>query len=132
SRRRHTRSLRDWSSDVCSSDLHAGQICLASAAGRQWLLDKVTGLIDEVQPDYLKWDNNMWINCDREGHGHGSTDGNFAHVHGLYQTLAELRDRYPDLIVENVSGGGNRLDLGMLRYTAVAWMDARTAPSVHV
>src|SRR5690349_23870831 len=22
SRRRHTRSLRDWSSDVCSSDLH--------------------------------------------------------------------------------------------------------------
>src|SRR3954469_26080656 len=25
SRRRHTRSLRDWSSDVCSSDLPAGQ-----------------------------------------------------------------------------------------------------------
>src|SRR5204862_5499617 len=24
SRRRHTRSLRDWSSDVCSSDLHYG------------------------------------------------------------------------------------------------------------
>src|SRR5204862_3607156 len=24
SRRRHTRSLRDWSSDVCSSDLDAG------------------------------------------------------------------------------------------------------------
>src|SRR5699024_11808711 len=24
SRRRHTRSKRDWSSDVCSSDLHAG------------------------------------------------------------------------------------------------------------
>src|SRR5438874_13638788 len=23
SRRRHTRSLRDWSSDVCSSDLHS-------------------------------------------------------------------------------------------------------------
>src|SRR6266496_4526026 len=25
SRRRHTRSLRDWSSDVCSSDLDAGE-----------------------------------------------------------------------------------------------------------
>src|SRR5438034_11194358 len=25
SRRRHTRSLCDWSSDVCSSDLHAGR-----------------------------------------------------------------------------------------------------------
>src|SRR6266496_4094595 len=26
SRRRHTRSLRDWSSDVCSSDLRSGHI----------------------------------------------------------------------------------------------------------
>src|SRR5215469_11506705 len=25
SRRRHTRSLRDWSSDVCSSDLYLGE-----------------------------------------------------------------------------------------------------------
>src|SRR5699024_4988154 len=25
SRRRHTRSKRDWSSDVCSSDLHGGE-----------------------------------------------------------------------------------------------------------
>src|SRR5690349_22627489 len=38
SRRRHTRSLRDWSSDVCSSDLiHAGdlisEICLAIEMG---------------------------------------------------------------------------------------------------
>jgi alpha-galactosidase len=43
-----------------------------------------------------------------------------------------LRDRYPTLLIENVSGGGNRLDVGMLRYTDVAWMDDRTAPSVHV
>src|SRR6267378_7601317 len=27
SRRRHTRSLRDWSSDVCSSDLRSWQAC---------------------------------------------------------------------------------------------------------
>src|SRR5699024_12069199 len=27
SRRRHTRSKRDWSSDVCSSDLHIMKIC---------------------------------------------------------------------------------------------------------
>src|SRR5438874_13716598 len=26
SRRRHTRSLRDWSSDVCSSDLESGNV----------------------------------------------------------------------------------------------------------
>ena len=111
---------------------HAGQICLANAAARQWLMDRLTTLIDEVQPDYLKWDNNMFVNCEREGHGHGATDGNFAHTGGLYDLLSQLRASYPDLLIENVSGGGNRLDVGMLRFTDVAWMDDRTAPSVHV
>jgi alpha-galactosidase len=111
---------------------HAAQICFASAAARQWVFDHLTALVDSVQPDYLKWDSNMWINCDRQGHGHGRADGNFAHVNGLYDMLAALRERYPDLVIENVSGGGNRLDVGMLRLTDVAWMDDRTAPSVHV
>ena len=109
-----------------------GQICLAGSAGRAWVLDRLTALIDEVRPDYLKWDNNGWINCDRDGHGHGDTDGNFAHVNALYQMLDTLHDRYPNLMIENVSGGGNRLDFGMLRYTDVGWMDDRTSPAVHV
>ncbi len=108
------------------------QICLGDAAARQWVLDQLTALIDAAQPDYLKWDNNFWINCDRPGHGHGTTDGNFTHVNALYSMLAELRARYPDLLIENVSGGGNRLDLGMAQYSDVAWMDDRTAPSVNV
>jgi alpha-galactosidase len=111
---------------------HAAQICLAPAAARRWLLDWLTPLLDEVQPDYLKWDNNMWVNCTREGHEHGATDGNFAHINGLYEILGTLRARYPDMLVENVSGGGNRLDLGMLRYSDVGWMDDRTAPSALV
>ena len=111
---------------------HAGQICLANAAARQWLMDRLTTLIDEVQPDYLKWDNNMFVNCDRGGHGHGPADGNFAHTGALYDMFSQLRARYPDMLIENVSGGGNRLDIGMLRFTDVAWMDDRTAPSVHV
>src|SRR5260221_13734119 len=42
SRRRHTRSLCDWSSDVCSSDLHwcrrfTGNCCgLQQLPGNQW------------------------------------------------------------------------------------------------
>ena len=105
------------------------QICLAGAAGRQWVLDQLTALIDRIRPDYLKWDNNFWVNCNRGGHGHGAADGNLAHVQALYQILDALRRRYPDLLIENVSGGGARIDFGMLAYTDVAWMDDRTAPS---
>src|SRR5699024_11474057 len=41
SRRRHTRSKRDWSSDVCSSDL--GRTVGHPGGGREDLLDDRTG-----------------------------------------------------------------------------------------
>jgi alpha-galactosidase len=111
---------------------HAAQMCFASEAGRQWVLSRLTALLDATQPDYLKWDNNMWVNCDRAGHSHGASDGNYAHVSALYDVLGQIQGRYPSLLIENVSSGGNRLDLGMLRHSDVAWMDDRTAPSSHV
>src|SRR5690349_22258332 len=40
SRRRHTRSLRDWSSDVCSSDLAER---MARVLGREDLTAEITG-----------------------------------------------------------------------------------------
>ncbi len=107
-------------------------ICLSGAAGRQWVVDHLTAFLDAVRPDYLKWDNNLWVNCDRQGHGHGATDGSFAHVNALYGILDALRQRYPALLIENCSGGGNRLDFGMLKYTDAAWMSDQTAPSVRV
>jgi alpha-galactosidase len=110
----------------------AAQICLAHPDARQWVLDHLFALLDQVRPDYLKWDNNTWINCDRAGHGHGASDGNFAHTRALYDILAALRERYPAMQIENCSGGGNRLDFGMARLTDVAWMDDRTAPASHV
>ena len=79
-----------------------GQICLAGKASRTWVLNRLTALIDEVQPDYIKWDNNGWIDCDREGHDHGDADGNFAHVTALYELLAALRERYPNLLIEKI------------------------------
>jgi len=108
------------------------QICLTREEARQWVLQKMTDLISRVRPDYVKWDNNFWINCDREGHGHGATDGNFTHVRALYNVLATLRGRFPDLLIENSSGGGNLLDFGMAAYADVAWMDDRTTPGAHV
>ena len=113
-------------------DARSAQLCLASNEARRWVLDKVFELIDTVRPDYLKWDNNFWVNCDRDGHDHSVEDGNYAHVVALYEMLAEIRRRYPEMLIENVSGGGNRLDYGMLAYSDVGWMDDLTAPSSHV
>jgi alpha-galactosidase len=107
------------------------RVCL-SGAGRDWVLAQITHVVETAHADYLKWDNNLWVNCDRPGHGHGDSDGNFADTTGYYSILAALRDRFPDLLIENCGGGGVRLDFGMLRYTDVAWVDDHTAPSAHV
>ncbi len=123
-------SLATSRGDYQSGD--SALICLAGQAGRQWVVDHLTAFIDAVQPDYLKWDNNLWVNCDRAGHGHGTTDGSFAHVTALYGILDMLRQRYPSLLIENCAGGGNRLDFAMLKYTDVAWMSDQTAPSIRV
>jgi alpha-galactosidase len=109
-----------------------GQICLGDAEGREWVLAQLVRLIETARPDYLKWDNNFWINCDRPEHGHGTAGGNFAHVKGLYAVLAALRERFPELTIENCAGGGNRLDPGLLQYTDSAWMDDVTTPSARV
>ena len=107
------------------------RICL-SGPGRQWVIAQLTQLVSSARPDYIKWDNNLWINCDRSGHGHGTQDGNFADTNGFYTVLASLRAQFPDLLIESSGGGGSRLDLGMLRYSDAAWVDDRTAPSAHV
>src|SRR5699024_11254574 len=57
SRRRHTRSKRDWSSDVCSSDLQVGeQVVEAFCLGIQQLraaggdrIEFLTRFVDEVR-----------------------------------------------------------------------------------
>ena len=108
------------------------QLCLSHPEAWQWVFDHLVRLVEQQGVDYLKVDSNDWINCTREGHDHGSRDGNFAHVQALYRLLASLRERFPWLLIENCAGGGNRIDLGLARYTDAAWMDDRTVPSVHV
>lgn len=109
-----------------------GQICLGNPEALEWVWEKLVRFIDAVRPDQFKWDYNRFMICNRPGHGHPVDGGSFAHVRGLYELLGRLRSQYPSLIIENVSGGGRRLDLGMAKLTDVGWMDDRTSPSRHV
>jgi alpha-galactosidase len=121
-----------YNAGVKNESAGAAQICLADGEARQWVFDELVRFLDSVQPDYLKWDNNYWINCDRSGHGHGEKDANLLHTQALYGMLAGLRERYPNLSIENCGSGGNRMDFGMLQYSDAAWMDDVSGPSSHV
>jgi hypothetical protein len=63
----HGMAQQNWLAmqDGSYGDLEAAQLCLASNSARQWVFERLIALLDEVRPDYLKWDNNFWINCNR-------------------------------------------------------------------
>jgi alpha-galactosidase len=46
----------------------------------------------------------------------------------LYAILAELRKRHPNVEIEDCSGGGGRVDLGILRYDDEVWPSDNTDP----
>jgi alpha-galactosidase len=117
---------------VANDSATDASICLAYPPARRWVQNKLFALLDQVRPDNLKWDFNRWVHCTRADHGHPVDGGNYEHVRALYDLLAELRARYPDMTVENCAGGGHRIDFAMARLTDTAWMDDRTAPSSHV
>src|SRR5262249_43975568 len=106
---------------VPNRESSSAQICFADPDARAWITQKLADFIDAISPDYLKWDNNFWVNCNRAGHGHGTDDGNFAHMRGVQMVRDNLRARYPDLTIEECAEGGHRLSLGTLATSDVAW-----------
>jgi len=112
-------------------EAHSALVCLADPDARDWVYEKIAALIAEARPDYVKWDNNFWINCNRPGHSHGPEDGNFSHTRGLNMLLERIRGDFPAIEIENCASGGNRMSLDMLAYTDTAWLDDRTYPSTR-
>lgn len=85
------------------------------------VLERVSALVAEHAIDYLKWDHNrdlLEAVGDRDG---GRRPTVRAQTLALYRMLAELRRRHPGLEIETCSGGGGRIDLGVLEHTDRVW-----------
>lgn len=101
-----------------------GYVCLGSPAGQAWALATLDQLISAYRCDWVKLDFNLdpGAGCDRNDHGHGPGDGLYAHYRGYYGLLAALRERHPQVVLENCSSGGLRIDLGLARQTHMAFL----------
>ena len=87
-----------------------------------------------VELDYIKWDFNRHLcqiasNCvpaDRQGE--------VAHrfMLGAYELYQWFCDEYPDVMIENCSGGGGRYDLGMMKYSSQIWASDNTVPADRI
>lgn len=94
-----------------------GYVCFGNPAVEAWAVATLGGLIDGYGVDWIKLDFNLdpQAGCDRTDHGHEAGDGLYAHYQGYYRALEHLRARYGNVVLENCSSGGLRIDLGILR-----------------
>jgi len=96
--------------------------------------DYVLGFLDKILTEndiaFLKWDYNR--NWSEPGWDQLPPNEQkrvyVGFVRNLYWILGELRHRHPNVEIESCSGGGGRVDLGILRYTDEVWPSDNTDP----
>jgi alpha-galactosidase len=95
--------------------------------GRREVVDHIHAALDalvrEYQVDFFKWDMNRYVTEP------GSVAGRaiaLRHVEGLYTIMDRLRRDHPHLSIQSCSGGGGRIDLGVLARTDQAWVSDNT------
>jgi alpha-galactosidase len=96
--------------------------------------DYVLGFLDKLLSEndiaFLKWDYNR--NWSEPGWDQLLPDEQkkvyVAFVQNVYGILAELKKRHPKVEIESCSGGGGRVDLGILKYADEVWPSDNTDP----
>jgi alpha-galactosidase len=97
---------------------------------RDYVLGFLDKLLNENDIAFLKWDYNR--NWSEPGWDQlPAAEQKKVYVQftrNLYSILAELRRKHPNVEIESCSGGGGRVDLGILRYTDEVWPSDNTDP----
>ena len=103
---------------------------LARPDVRAYVFGFLDKLLSENDIAFLKWDYNR--NWSEPGWPAVAPDEQkevyVKYVENLYSILAELRARHPHVEIESCSGGGGRVDLGILHYTDEVWPSDNTDP----
>ena len=87
---------------------------------RDYIVENVSSILDRAGITYVKWDMNR----------HSVALGAKAHdyILGLYDILRRIFDPRPHILLESCSSGGNRFDLGMIRFSPQVWCSDDTDP----
>jgi len=101
---------------------------LAREDVRQYVFTWLDKLVSENDIAFLKWDYNR--NWSEPGWDAVPLEQQktiyLRYVQNLYSILSDLRKKHPKLEIESCSGGGGRVDLGILRYTDEVWPSDNT------
>lgn len=124
----------DWVLNFTGRPRTEGRNQLVLNLARKDVRDYVFGFLDELVAQneiaFLKWDYNR--NWSESGWPAVAPDEQKAvyteYVKNLYSILRDLHAKYPKLEIESCSGGGGRVDLGVLGLTDEVWPSDNTDP----
>jgi len=101
---------------------------LARPDVRDYVFRFLDKLLNESDIAFLKWDYNR--NWSEPGWPAVAPEDQkkvyVTYVQNLYSILEELRAKHPTVEIESCSGGGSRVDLGIMRYTDEVWPSDNT------
>ncbi len=89
----------------------------------EYIFNALDNLLAQYNIAFIKWDMNR--NVSEPGSVVGRAIWQ-AHVAGVYGIIDRLRAKYPHLTLESCSGGGGRVDLGILGRTDQVWPSDNT------
>ncbi len=101
---------------------------LARDEVRDHLFSVLDKLVSENHIRYLKWDMNRTFSEPGwpEAAPAAQRELWVKYVLNLYDILHRLREKHPNLEIESCSGGGGRVDLGILRFVDEFWTSDNT------
>lgn len=101
-----------------------GYVCFGNPAVQEWAYQTLARIITDFGADWIKLDSNFdpCAGCNRTDHGHGAGDGLYEHIAGYYKTIERIHHDFPEVVLQNCSSGGLRIDLGMLQRTSMTFL----------
>lgn len=101
---------------------------LARPDVQEYLWERLDTLLSGAPIDYVKWDfNRSFTDAGWPGERYPQKLW-VAHVEAFYALLDRLRAAHPGVAFESCSGGGGRIDLGVMARTDQVWTSDNTDP----
>ena len=97
---------------------------------QDYLFDRLDDILSCGDIDYIKWDMNRSMSELGSAALPADHQQETAHRYmlGLYALLERITQAHPHVLFENCAAGGNRFDLGMLRYMSQSWLSDMSEP----
>ncbi len=107
---------------------------MANPAVVNYLKESFTEVFRGIDIDYFKWDMNRNMTDVGTPSLPAERQDETAHRYmlGVYELFRFFRERFPNAMIENCSGGGGRYDLGMMKYSTMIWTSDNTNPMPRI